>query len=77
MRAISALWQHVTDILLVLSALNARGRASRVSEDKSPFINSGFGVDNVAEGFAVRKFAPSAIATEFECVICKCKVLVK
>jgi hypothetical protein len=50
---------------------------AHVSEDKNPFRNSDFLVDNVAEGFAVRKFAPSAIATEFECVICKCKVLVK
>jgi hypothetical protein len=50
---------------------------AHVSEDKSPFRNSGFLVDTVAEGFAVRKFAPSAIATEFECAICKCKVLVK
>jgi len=44
---------------------------AHVSEDKSPFRDSGFLVDNVAEGFAIRKLAPSAIATEFECVICK------
>jgi len=30
---------------------------AHVSKDKSPFRNSGFFVDNVAEGFAVRKFA--------------------